>query len=971
MAMEQVEVPSRSYFIRWVDCAAGNTISWSIKPHKKSLNFGIFKHPGSGGQQLAGSQSSSDLLRPPPTARSDDAASIAPSTRERRPSAARQGDAIERLHAAGLLDVYWHGKCEAEKVATGTHQVKPGQGGMFALVFDNTFSKQVAKTATLVLLTYPSNAPPPASHNQPHYDSTPAGNLNSSMHAPHPSVSVEAMSIHGDNPTHDDVSVHSSSMFQTGVLKKRRRKKHQGYARRFFSLDFTSSTLSYYLSKESSALRGAIPLSLAAISANQKERDICIDSGAEIWHLKANSDREWEQWKTALERAAQHALKAGTTGHHLQVIPADNRRSEIIGSPGKLMEDQGWAGVEALVGRVAGVRDAVRRLADTAVVTSTPPVSVDAFSSNASLGSAELREARKPFWKRKVSGGVPPPALNLHPRDASRGKVTAAAAAASAMGAAASPDGTAGALSNGNDITMHLHALLSDLDSVVSDFTSLVAENKQRRWLQHRMSEQIPMNSSRLSMESSASDEFFDAEDFEGDGGKVVMVEDNESTTNNSAEDHVTDDEESGESEDESFKGATEATRFVQDEPTSTTEGGERSLAPLPLDPVRRRATVPSSTVLPPSLIGFLRKNVGKDLSTIAMPVSANEPTSLLQRLAEQLEYTELLDEAMRASPERGERLLFIAAFATSAFANCRIKERSIRKPFNPMLGETYELVREDKGYRFIAEKVSHRPVIMACHAESENWFYTQSPMPTQKFWGKSAELNTSGRVRVQFPPTGDSFSWTLATSFLRNIIAGEKYVEPVGTMTVHHENTGSKAVVTFKACKGMFAGRSEEVSVEVFDPDGNLHPLSLIGKWTEQLTLYEDETAIKQVWCVGDLVEQSQIRFGFTKFAAELNEITPIEEGKMAKTDSRLRPDQRMVENGQLDEAEEAKMRLEEAQRARRKAMDERGEQWSPRWFVKVREYAEEEVWRIKTGPEGYWEQRDRGQWTDVPEIF
>lgn len=80
------------------------------------------------------------------------------------------------------------------------------------------------------------------------------------------------------------------------------------------------------------------------------------------------------------------------------------------------------------------------------------------------------------------------------------------------------------------------------------------------------------------------------------------------------------------------------------------------------------------------------------------MPVSANEPTSLLQRLSEQLEYSELLDEAVNAPRENGGRLLYIAAFATSSFSNSRVKERSIRKPFNPMLGETYELVREDKG---------------------------------------------------------------------------------------------------------------------------------------------------------------------------------------------------------------------------------------------------------------------------------
>lgn len=255
----------------------------------------------------------------------------------------------------------------------------------------------------------------------------------------------------------------------------------------------------------------------------------------------------------------------------------------------------------------------------------------------------------------------------------------------------------------------------------------------------------------------------------------------------------------------------------------------------------------------------------------------------------------------------------------------------------------------------------------MACHAESASWTFTQSPMPTQKFWGKSAELNTSGRVRVHFPSTGDSYSWTIATSFLRNIIAGEKYVEPVGSMTIHHENTGEKAVVMFKANKGMFAGRSEDLTVQAFDADGNPLELTLAGKWTEQLVLQPDN---KVIWESGELVDAPHTRYGFTRFAAALNEITPIEEGRIPASDTRFRPDQRMVEEGQLDDAEEEKLRLEEGQRQRRKEMEESGEQWVPRWFVKVREYADEELWKIQT-EDGYWEQRAKGDWKGVPELF
>ncbi|KAG0641745.1 Oxysterol-binding protein-domain-containing protein [Tuber brumale] len=975
MAMEQVEVPSRSYFIRWVECSKNFTISWSIKPHKKSLNFGIFRHPRAGNQ-------SASQLQPPPTAKSDDASSI------KRPGSSRarsnEGDCIERLHAAGLLDVYWHGKVEAERVTTGTYQVK--EGGMFALVFDNTFSKQVAKTATLVLLTYPSTSPPPASHALHHFDSAQALGSTTSLvqnggkgpgHGP--SASVETFTVHGqDGTAHDKESVYSAHGFHTGVLKKRKRKRHQGYARRFFSLDFTSSTLSYYLNRESSALRGAIPLSLAAISASGKEREICIDSGAEVWHLRANSDREWEQWKSALEKAAQHAMKAGTTGDQHMPLP-DVQHSATINTQNQVMEDRGWAGVEALVGRVAGVRDAVRRLATAAEQPAPPKIGeagAEASTSSTSVHSLteqKDKERRRPFWKRKASGGTSPSASSqsLHP-------ASAVAAAVTAVAAPALPNGVAGnmPLHQGQGMSGHLNALLTDLDSVVADFSKLVAENKQRRWLSHRVSQHqsaSPIVASRVSIESSASEEFFDAEDamVEGERGGVVLLNDDEGSARGaSSSQGVTDDEESDE-EDEGFDNDQPPRSAAKFEDEGVTDAnGMRELSPLPLEPIERRAVVPAATVMPPSLIGFLRKNVGRDLSTIAMPVSANEPTSLLQRLSEQLEYSELLDEGVNASAENGGRLLYVAAFATSSFSNSRVKERSIRKPFNPMLGETYELVREDKGFRFIAEKVSHRPVIMACQAESQNWTFTQSPMPTQKFWGKSAELNTSGRVRIHFPSTGDSFSWTIATSFLRNIIAGEKYVEPVGSMTIHHENTGEKAIVTFKANKGMFAGRSEEVTIQAFDSSGNPYPLSLSGKWTEKLML-EGGSSPKKFWEVKELVENAQTRYGFTKFAAALNEITPIEQGKIPTTDTRHRPDQRMVEEGRLDEAEAVKMKLEEAQRVRRKEMEDGGETWQPRWFVKVREYADEEIWKIKTGKEGYWEQRSKGEWKGVPVIF
>jgi hypothetical protein len=244
--------------------------------------------------------------------------------------------------------------------------------------------------------------------------------------------------------------------------------------------------------------------------------------------------------------------------------------------------------------------------------------------------------------------------------------------------------------------------------------------------------------------------------------------------------------------------------------------------------------------------------------------------------------------------------------------------------------------------------------------------------MPSQKFWGKSAEITTEGRVRITLHATGEHFSWTPATSFLRNIIAGEKYVEPVGELTIFNETTGQRSISNFKA-GGMFSGRSEEVSTRAVDSNHRPLPLGLSGAWPSSLSLTRDGSPSgKPIWTAGDLVPSAPKHYGLTSFAATLNEITPIEDSHLPPTDSRLRPDQRALEDGDLDRAEEVKVQLEEGQRARRREMEAAGESWIPRWFTRVSDGSDgEAVWRLKGGKDGYWDERARGTWSGVVPVF
>lgn len=75
----------------------------------------------------------------------------------------------------------------------------------------------------------------------------------------------------------------------------------------------------------------------------------------------------------------------------------------------------------------------------------------------------------------------------------------------------------------------------------------------------------------------------------------------------------------------------------------------------------------------------------------------------MLQRLTEDLEYHELLDRAATCENSL-EQLCYVAAFTVSSYSTTVFRTS---KPFNPLLGETFELDRlEENGYRSLCEQV-------------------------------------------------------------------------------------------------------------------------------------------------------------------------------------------------------------------------------------------------------------------------
>uniref|UniRef100_A0A8C2CK55 Oxysterol-binding protein n=1 Tax=Cyprinus carpio TaxID=7962 RepID=A0A8C2CK55_CYPCA len=346
------------------------------------------------------------------------------------------------------------------------------------------------------------------------------------------------------------------------------------------------------------------------------------------------------------------------------------------------------------------------------------------------------------------------------------------------------------------------------------------------------------------------------------------------------------------------------------------------------------------------SLWNILKNNIGKDLSKVAMPVQLNEPLNTLQRLCEELEYSELLDKAAHTQ-DPFERMVYIATFAVSGYASSHY--RAGGKPFNPVLGETYECDRPDKGFRYVAEQVSHHPPISACHAESKNYIFCNLRMT--KYWPGSSKYILY--VHSYFPLTfsfGDHYEWNKVTSCIHNILSGQRWIEHYGEISIKNSNSEKcQCKVTFIKAK-YWNSSMNEVEGAVTDHKGKVVH-KLFGKWHEGMYCGSPPSATC-IWRTNPMPPDYEQYYGFTKFAMELNELDPLTKPLLPPTDTRLRFDQRLLEEGNIESAEMQKQRIEQLQRERRRVLEENHMTHQPRFFQK----SKDDTW---VSNNTYWELR------------
>ncbi|ORZ32725.1 hypothetical protein BCR44DRAFT_1515297 [Catenaria anguillulae PL171] len=977
--MQEIEIPPRDCFKYYVQVeGAPKTILWNFATKKKNIAFGLFFQlssdsldpsapaptpvtavPGNAtgsadpvaaatvaSPRLNLNFSSASSARSSP--RHSPAASL--SAQNNNPFTANNGALIASPHlevppsssdAGGGSSLGITDSSDADTVVNGSlpppiryesskSTIKGQQlvmrDGTYVLYFDNTFSRNTSKKMTFFVAMRDGEAPK---------EDQPAPEL-------------------------------------TGWLLKKKRKRMQGWAKRYFTCD--RGQLSY-MKLPGGFCRGSVPIALSTISVDPDHRIINIDSGTTLWHLRAFTREDYDKWIAVIKRyKAEHAEVVRAVAAAAAAGPAPPLPIAIDTTTSPISDHQtiratpaspssSSPSIDHLMRQfIASVDSHVDHLARL-VLTADPqpaPELVNTVKALAQVLHAEkdelldqlacesakaatvaqayaeiLRENSELRARFDVAGGpsmsasgsatvVPPPSQQparamtppgYHP--SSSGSLTAAqqqviaahrslsmtsfsaAAAANRMsgsvgatgmhmrtGSIASTisdqwfdaeeivltaTGKGGAKGKGGDGSDSESSDDSDQRSVkgkaaaaAKRVSTMAAAGKSGVGHQQPMSPEMVVNEAGVDATSPSSmtggPDSSAAVDASGTGtgeGTDDEEDEDDEYAYDEDEDDDDDDDESGYMVDMYATNGGGASPTVGAGPRSLR--GKRSASSLGSKSLRnvsvfqggyhvaRRKYLPSPVVGDDvSLLGILRKNVGKDLSTVAMPISLNEPINLLQKLAEELEYSHLLDR---------------------------------RRPRNlPTLCITYELVRPDRGFRFVSEKVSHQPAIMACHATS-----------------------------LPLPEHGEHYTWTKVTTCMRNLIGGAKVVGSLWQAVVVNHSTKERVEITFKENGGggwLGGGPSTANEVVGVGYSSKGEKVGVIrGRWSELCTVSRPGAD-----------DEGQVLWRANPVVATLRPVLRVD-----------------FERGNVDAAEAEKIRLEEKQRQYRKRLQEEGKEWGP----------------------------------------
>ncbi|XP_063113158.1 oxysterol-binding protein-related protein 10 isoform X1 [Cavia porcellus] len=337
---------------------------------------------------------------------------------------------------------------------------------------------------------------------------------------------------------------------------------------------------------------------------------------------------------------------------------------------------------------------------------------------------------------------------------------------------------------------------------------------------------------------------------------------------------------------------------------------------------------------------------LGMDLTKVVLPTFILEKRSLLEMYADFMAHPDLL-LAITAGATPEERVICFVEYYLTAFHEGR-KGALAKKPYNPIIGETFHCSWEVPKYRvkpkrtslagcqeypaaddpsksyklrFIAEQVSHHPPISCfyCECKEKRLCINTHVWTKSKFMGMSVGVSMVGEGVLRLLEHGEEYVFTLPSAYARSILT-IPWVELGGKVSINCAKTGYSATVTFHT-KPFYGGKVHRVTAEVKHNPTNTIVCKAHGEWNGTLEFIYSNGETKVI--------------DTTTLPVYPKKIRPLEKQGPMESRNLWQEVTRYLRLGDIDAATEQKRRLEEKQRIEERKRESLRTPWQPKYFI------------------------------------
>ncbi|KAG9906046.1 Oxysterol-binding protein, partial [Aureobasidium melanogenum] len=314
----------------------------------------------------------------------------------------------------------------------------------------------------------------------------------------------------------------------------------------------------------------------------------------------------------------------------------------------------------------------------------------------------------------------------------------------------------------------------------------------------------------------------------------------------------------------------------------------------------------------------------GADLSRVTLPTFILEPRSMLERITNFMAHPEVL-LTLPTIDDPVERFVAVTKFYLSGW---HIKPPGVKKPLNPILGETFtgywDYPDNTRGY-YISEQTSHHPPKSSYFfmAPEHHIRVDGTLKPRSRFLGNSVGSFMEGIAVMRLLNRNERYFITQPNMYARGILFGKMKYELGDHAYVRCPELGLEAEIDFKV-KGWMTGTYNAIGGHIKDTKSGKNLFEFSGYWDKEMYIKNLTTGKKE------------LIFDATHAKPSYPKARPLEEQGDRESQRLWDKVTKAIKVADQKAATDEKSAIEDRQRAE---AAERGEsEWQPKLFRRTR---------------------------------